>query len=71
MTEAAPTTDLGEIFSRDPLLLTRSDITTVIAYFRDARKRYIIAASAPKPAKTKATKPKPTGEEIDLTKLDL
>lgn len=69
---AASTTDIGEIFARDPLKLTRSDIDATITYFREARKRYLIADKAPKVAKPKGEKKaKGTGEAIDISGLDL
>lgn len=70
----APTasTDLGEIFARDPLKLTRTDIDYVIAYMREARKRYLIAEKAPKAVKEpKAKKAKGSAESIDIGSLDL
>lgn len=70
--ESKSSTDIGELFSRDPLKLTRSDIDGIIAYFREARKRYMLAEKAPKPVKEpKAKKAKGSGPDIDVGALDL
>ncbi len=49
--------DISELFSRDPLSLTKSDRALIIAEYREKRERYMLgqktAKAAPKPKAAK------------------
>lgn len=67
MTE--PETDIAELFARDPLELSKQDLTRLVTKFREMRGQYVLGnamagSTKPKSAKAKAT--------MDLaSKLDL
>ena len=68
MSEPA-TTDVAELFRRDPLTLTRADIAPMIAELRRARATFNLGAKAePKP---KAKVAKTALGQIDLSELGL
>lgn len=46
--------DLSELFSRDPLNLTTSDIDAIIARYRQAREQYLAGGKAAGATKTVA-----------------
>jgi hypothetical protein len=62
------TTDINELFNRDPLKLTDPDIGKIIAEYR--RKRHLFMA-APTGAKKPAAAPKKTPAQIAASKLDI
>lgn len=62
--------DTSELFARNPLKLTREDITQLINELRKARVQFNLGAKAePKPKATKVAKT-PLGQ-IDLSELGL
>lgn len=66
MTEApgqAPTTDLSELFARDPLSLSDQDIGRIITRMREAQAQYELGARAPV-----AQRPKKSPKTNDLLK---
>jgi len=68
MTEPAT---VAELFARDPLKLTKSDIDTIISELRKKRANYMLGekgAGSMKPAKT-AAKPKAKATSADLAAL--
>lgn len=54
-------TEIGELFIRDPLKLTKEDRAKIIAKFREDRERFLLGQKAPKAAKAK----------IDISSLQL
>lgn len=66
-------TDISELFARDPLKLTRDDITDIIKRMRDARAQFNLGnvkAGSTKPLSEKAKATKSLADSLDL-KLDL
>lgn len=61
--------DISELFSRDPLSLTRDDRSKIIAKYRDDRARYLLGAKSPKAAKPTKAKA-PTGGGLSLDDLE-
>jgi hypothetical protein len=57
-------TDIQELFDRDPLKLTKDDLATIIRTLRERRQQYVAGV---KGAGSMKEKPKP----IDLKALDL
>lgn len=59
--------DIAELFARDPLSLTKENIDSIIAHYRDARQKYLLgeksAGATPKPKAEK--KPPPTNLSLD------
>lgn len=52
--------DIAELFARDPLKLTREDLTTIVAKFRESRGQFTLGnkmagSTKPKTEKQKAT----------------
>lgn len=64
--------DMGELFSRDPLKLTKEDRTEIIKWFRDNRAAFMtgqkVAKATAKPAKKGASAGIPG---LGLDELDL
>lgn len=66
-------TDISELFARDPLKLTRDDITEIIKRMRDARAQFNLGnvkAGSTKPLTEKQKATKSLAESLNL-KLDL
>lgn len=61
--------DISELFSRDPLSLTKSDRALIIAEYRDKRERYMLGQKITKVAAKKAPKVKTPGG-LSLDDLD-
>lgn len=62
--------DISELFNRDPLSLTKTDIDSIIAYYREARAKYLIGDR--KAGKTPAAKPaKKAPVNISLDDLEI
>jgi hypothetical protein len=61
-------TDLAELYARDPLSLTDSDLDIIILKQREARANYNLAERKDKVAKAPK---KPAGPMIDLMSLGL
>lgn len=66
-------TDISELFARDPLALTKEDITEMILHFRKCRGQFNLGnvsagSTKPKSEKTKATEA--LADKLNL-KLDL
>jgi hypothetical protein len=63
-------TDIGELFARDPALLTREDIDEMIKVYREARHQFVmgnVSAGATK----KVTAPKPKITNLDDLDIDV
>lgn len=54
--------ELSELFERDPLSLTREDISTIIKKYREDRQRFLLGEKKPKAA---------SSPKIDLDSLDI
>lgn len=65
--EEAKTTSLDELFSRDPLRLTRADLEVMVAQLRIMRDRFLQEEAAPKAPKG----PKPKAAKVVLSLSDL
>lgn len=66
------TTDVAQLFARDPLKHTDEDITAIIERFRAARSQFNNPTATPAKAKAKAEKPldpKLAGLDLDLGDL--
>lgn len=61
--------DISELFSRDPLTLTRADRSLIIAEYREKRERYMLGQKTAKVIAKKAPKVKKAGE-LSLEDLD-
>lgn len=64
-------TDIARLFQEDPLSLTKDNIDSIIAYYREARKNFNNgekSAGSTKKLKV-ASEPKPKVEKLDLDKL--
>lgn len=64
-------TDIAKLFTEDPLALTRDNIDSIIAYYREARKNFNNgekAAGSTKKLKA-AGEPGPKVTSLDLDKL--
>lgn len=61
-------TDIGELFARDPALLTREDIDEMIKAYREARHQFVMGVtSAGATKKVAAPKPKITNlDDLDI-----
>jgi hypothetical protein len=58
--------DITELFMRDPLKLTDTDISGIIQYYRDNRKLFNAPVAAAKPTAAKKVDPRLSGLKIDL-----
>jgi len=68
-----PKTDIAAIFAKDPLELTKTDISALIAKLRDSRKQFTLGnqkAGAMKP-KAASGKAKQVTDVLGTLKLDL
>lgn len=64
--------DIGELFSRDPLKLTREDRAAIIAKYREARNQFVLGVkSAGNAKKIKGGEVKIKDLDIDLSDLGL
>ena len=59
---------IAELFARDPLSLTRENIESIIAYYRENREKFVSGIKAPAATKTRAAKPK--AEKLTSLTLD-
>lgn len=62
-------TDITELFARDPLLLTKDDITTIITKMRESRKAFNLGnmkAGSTKPKTEKQKAIASLAEAIDI-----
>lgn len=65
-------TDLAELFARDPLQLTRDDITVLVQELRDRRKQFNLGAAKAGSMKAPTAKQKALeglGVKLDLSSL--
>jgi len=65
--------DIAELFARDPLDLTKSDVTEIILHFRKCRSQFNLgnmSAGSTKPKSEKAKATDTLAAKLDL-KLDL
>lgn len=66
-------TDISELFARDPLSLTRSDVSAIVARYREARGQFIagnMKAGSAKPKTAKQAQAESLAEKLDI-KLEL
>lgn len=66
-------TDIAELFARDPLELTKDDVTEIILHFRKCRAQFnlgAMSAGSTKPKSEKAKAADKLTESLNL-KLDL
>jgi hypothetical protein len=61
-------TDITELFSRDPLDLSRQDIETIIAKFRESRKAFNLGNKRAGSTKPPTAKQKKTSALLDRLK---
>jgi len=61
--------DITTLFERNPLSLTKEDISKMIEHYREARARFLIGDK--KAGKTPAAKPEKKPVNINLSDLDL
>jgi len=62
---------ISELFARDPLELTRENIESIIAYYRENREKFVSGVKAPAATKTRAAKPKADLAGLSLNDLGL
>ena len=64
--------DMAELFSRDPLKHTRESIDAIVAYYREARKNFLLGEKSAGSTKKMKAAPKVDGPKLgadDLTDL--
>jgi hypothetical protein len=59
--------DLSDLMAKDPLTLTKEDVSEIVAHHRKTCANYAAGLKAPKATKA----PKASGPKIDLSSLDL
>lgn len=64
-----PKTDINELFSRDPMSLTDTDIDSIIEEMR--KKRHLFNTSPGKTGQTRSAAPKKTAAQQAASKLNL
>lgn len=63
--------ELSELFARDPLSLTKEDITQVIEQFRKMRGQFTTAAQTAKAAPKRTSKLAQASAQLDLGEIKL
>lgn len=58
--------DISELFARDPLSLTSTDISEMVDFYRRARVNFTLAGKA-----SAADKVKPAKEKVNIDNLEL
>jgi hypothetical protein len=74
MSEIAPHSDILELFQRDPLKLTREDLTAMIAKMRQSRSQFALGsmkAGSTKPPTAKQKQANELAKTIDLKDLGI
>lgn len=56
--------DMAELFARDPLNHTRESIDAIIAYYREARKNFILGEKSAGSTKKMKAAPKSDGPKL-------
>jgi len=67
--------DIEELFRKDPLSLTRTDVSEIVQHIRARRAQFLQGEKPPKEAKPRKKvdldKPMSKVDKIDLSELDL
>lgn len=63
--------DLTELFSRDPLKLTREDVASIIAVYREKRKQFNLGGTLAGKAKVAPAKSLALANAIKSDELDI